>query len=200
MHGDRLRKRVSDLDRRYRASAVNDRQLPEAQPAVRGLHSLSSRRVVGCVGCVAFAALLMAVFASGAGALGHSSPSGFFRSPSVNTHCDHAYGLDGVTKMYFVRCGIKSGIKPLPPRERPDCSRYHWVSITSTGRSSWDGAECPGKDSPDAGPFGGPGPVLAYGRTWRGDGMSCKSTVAGLTCRNRSGHGFFLSRAHTYLF
>jgi hypothetical protein len=25
-------------------------------------------------------------------------------------------------------------------------------------------------------------------------------TVAGLTCRNRSGHGFFLSRAHTYLF
>jgi hypothetical protein len=38
-------------------------------------------------------------------------------------------------------------------------------------------------------------PVLRYGRTWRQNGFTCVSRRTGLTCRNRSGHGFFLSRA-----
>ena len=37
--------------------------------------------------------------------------------------------------------------------------------------------------------------VLAYGKTWSGGGLRRTSAVAGLTCRNKSGHGFFLSRA-----
>ena len=36
--------------------------------------------------------------------------------------------------------------------------------------------------------------VLAYGTTWAGGGLRCTSAETGLTCRNRSGHGFFLSR------
>lgn len=37
-------------------------------------------------------------------------------------------------------------------------------------------------------------PKLAYGRTYRWHGITCRSARTGLTCRNRSGHGFFLSR------
>jgi len=36
--------------------------------------------------------------------------------------------------------------------------------------------------------------VLAYGRTWRYRGFTCRSRVTGLTCTNARGHGLFLSR------
>jgi hypothetical protein len=51
----------------------------------------------------------------------------------------------------------------------------------------------------DPGPFVGEhsAPVLGYGKTWKqSDGLHCTSAFKGLTCRNKSGHGFFLSRAH----
>ena len=43
-------------------------------------------------------------------------------------------------------------------------------------------------------------PVLAYGSTWSLAGLSCASRATGLTCRNRDGHGFFLSRASWRVF
>ena len=42
--------------------------------------------------------------------------------------------------------------------------------------------------------------VLRYGTTWRRDGFVCRSSRAGLRCRNASGHGFFLSRQHSFAF
>jgi hypothetical protein len=42
--------------------------------------------------------------------------------------------------------------------------------------------------------------VLRYGHTWRWHGFRCSSRQTGLTCSNRSGHGFFLSRATQRLF
>ena len=36
--------------------------------------------------------------------------------------------------------------------------------------------------------------VLAYGRTWRSHGFTCRSHTTGLTCTNAHGHGLFLSR------
>lgn len=35
---------------------------------------------------------------------------------------------------------------------------------------------------------------LPYGRTWHRGVFTCTSRVTGLTCRNRRGHGLFLSR------
>jgi len=35
---------------------------------------------------------------------------------------------------------------------------------------------------------------LPYGRTWRHGVFTCASRTSGVTCRNRSGHGLFLSR------
>jgi hypothetical protein len=37
-------------------------------------------------------------------------------------------------------------------------------------------------------------PVLAYGRSWSFEGYRCGSRRSGLTCRNQSRHGFFLSK------
>jgi hypothetical protein len=43
-------------------------------------------------------------------------------------------------------------------------------------------------------------PFLGYGRAWRRGGIRCVSRSIGLTCRNRSGHGFFMSRERTTRF
>jgi hypothetical protein len=45
-------------------------------------------------------------------------------------------------------------------------------------------------------------PVLGYGRSKRllGGVVRCTSRKAGLTCRNRRGHGYFLSRGRKTLF
>jgi Family of unknown function (DUF6636) len=41
-------------------------------------------------------------------------------------------------------------------------------------------------------------PILAFGETWRGGAYRCTSRRAGVTCRNRSGHGWFLGRSRGY--
>jgi hypothetical protein len=43
-------------------------------------------------------------------------------------------------------------------------------------------------------------PVLAYGRTWLSVGFKCTSQRRGVTCWNKSRHGFFLSREGQRLF
>jgi hypothetical protein len=43
-------------------------------------------------------------------------------------------------------------------------------------------------------------PKLAYGRTYAWHGIRCTSASTGLTCRNSSGHGFFLSRQRQRIF
>jgi hypothetical protein len=43
-------------------------------------------------------------------------------------------------------------------------------------------------------------PTLGYGRTWKRGNLSCVSRSAGLTCQNREGHGFELSRERQRVF
>jgi hypothetical protein len=43
-------------------------------------------------------------------------------------------------------------------------------------------------------------PVLAYGRTLRFGPFRCTSRTTGLTCRNRHGHGFSVSRERRRVF
>ena len=120
--------------------------------------------------------------------------SGYFRTPSGNIQCGYGYG----NGPGFVVCGIKSGLKPPPPRRGPACTQSNRVSLRATGRTSTGRSICPGEDGGDSGPFApfSVSRVLGYGKTWSGGGLSCSSAVSGLTCRNKSGHGFFLSRAH----
>jgi hypothetical protein len=43
-------------------------------------------------------------------------------------------------------------------------------------------------------------PVLAYGHSLRFRSFRCTSRTTGLTCRNRHGHGFFVSRERRRVF
>jgi Family of unknown function (DUF6636) len=114
---------------------------------------------------------------------------GAFKTPSGNIVCGYSVAPSGDASM---ECGIKSGLKPPPRRIHclagdPNDKR---LSLTATGRAA--PVLCAG----DPGPFlvEAKAKILGYGRRWSAGGLSCTSETAGLTCRNRFGHGFFISR------
>ncbi len=123
--------------------------------------------------------------------------SGYFRTPSGNIVCFHSPGPSDLPRA-FLGCGVKSGLEPAPPR-RP-CREGGYagdrVELLATGRTHVP--PCAG----DPGALVGlrAARVLGYGKAWAGGGISCTSAIAGLTCRNKSGHGFFLSRARWRVF
>jgi Family of unknown function (DUF6636) len=135
-----------------------------------------------------FAALVICVGA-GLGGAPHAraqSVGGYFETPSGNIICFHDTG--------FVECGIRSWLKPaVRPHRCPVGDPVHdRIDLPASGRPTVP--RCAG----DPGPFLGyqhHPRTLAYGRHWSGAGMRCNSAKRGLTCRNRDGHGFFLSRA-----
>ena len=120
-----------------------------------------------------------------------AATSGYFKTPSGNIVCYHSPGPADLPRA-FLGCGIKSGLKPAPPRRPCQDGDYAGdrVTLEATGRVRVP--SCAG----DAGALVGErrARVLAYGTTWSGGGLRCTSAATGLTCRNKSGHGFFLSR------
>jgi hypothetical protein len=111
----------------------------------------------------------------------------FFQTPSHNIGCVYS------SAPASLRCDIASGLKPAP--SKPKGCQNDWTfgySVNGTGRAH---KVCAGDTvfSPSA-------KVIRYGTTWRGGAFSCKSSTSGLRCKNRSGHGFFLSRRHSYRF
>jgi len=140
-----------------------------------------------------FTASTWKVVTPGATASTGSVKLGYFKTPSGNIVCLHSGGPADRPEA-FVACGIKSGLKPAPPRRT--CSEGGYagdrVYLNETGRTVVP--PCAG----DPGALVGESEarVLGYGRSWTGGGLRCTSAMAGLTCRNKSGHGFFLSRAH----
>ena len=114
---------------------------------------------------------------------------GSFKTPSGNIVCGYGGGSIG--------CGIKTGLRPAP---RNTCHDLDYsgkrMSLRTTGAAVID--LCAG----DPGPFlvEAKASVLAYGSKWHGGGITCASRRTGLTCTNRDGHGFFMSRAHSYRF
>ena len=139
----------------------------------------------------------------GVSRVGHVTPrtagaltKGYFKTPSGNIVC--YYDSTKSPQQPYVLCGIRSGLKPKPPytaeckANRLDYNADR-VSLSATGPAH--PIACAG----DVGPFSGlvvGARVLGYGKTWSGGGLRCTSAVTGLTCRNKSSHGFFLSRAH----
>jgi hypothetical protein len=113
-----------------------------------------------------------------------------FRTPSGNIGCVFASGLGTPASL---RCDIRSRLRPRPQRPRGcDLDWGDSYEMTATGRV---GLTCHGDTAiiPSS-------RVLAYGSRWTHAGFTCRSRASGLTCRNRAGHGFFLSRQHSYRF
>ena len=138
-------------------------------------------------------ALLAASVVAGALVLGVSTSGATgakvvaFKTPSGNIGCIYS---DGPA---YLRCDIRSGLKPRPPHPQ-DCGEDYGdsVSMNRTGRAR---LVCHGDTAlePSA-------RVVAYGATLRVGPFKCTSRTMGLTCSNASAHGWFLSRASYRLF
>jgi hypothetical protein len=116
-----------------------------------------------------------------------------FQTPSRNIGCAYLPVIS-TGDVPFLRCEIRSGLRPLPRRPRA-CGDAVWgqaVAMTRTGRARGICISDTIRE-PSA-------PVLGYGRTRRVGGFTCTSTQAALRCTNRAGHGWRLSRARSSLF
>jgi hypothetical protein len=136
---------------------------------------------------IAILALLLVALPAPAGASTLIS----FRTPSGNIGCVYASGLGSPASL---RCDIRSGLKPKPSRPR-GCVDLDWgdsYELSRTGRAI---VTCHGDTA-----ILQNARVLRYGSSWSRAGFVCTSRIAGLRCRNTSGHGFFLSRRRSYRF
>ncbi|MGI0483768.1 DUF6636 domain-containing protein, partial [Geminocystis sp. CENA526] len=109
-----------------------------------------------------------------------------FMMPSKNIFC-------ALLNANELRCEIASGLKPLPS-QRPPHSECVWgqsLLLPSSGKieflcisdTIWDNY-----------------PILSYGKKWQKSGIECLSQKTGLTCKNSTGNGFFLSRERWKVF
>ena len=111
-----------------------------------------------------------------------------FRTPSSNIGC--VFSADPRLGGSYLRCDILSGLKPTPKRTCPlDLTGYQ---MAPRGRATVVYAGDTAVNTHAR--------VLRYGSKWSRAGFTCVSKKVGLRCRNRSGHGFLLSRAHSYRF
>ena len=118
-----------------------------------------------------------------------------FKTPSNNIHCQllDTEGDDRRLSVYL-RCDLAERRNPSPPSPR-DCP------------GEWGQAYTVMRDEPDARMicqsdtiFDDRLQTLPYGSAWRQGGFNCVSERDGLTCKNRFGHGFRLSRFSQQLF
>ena len=111
-----------------------------------------------------------------------------FRTPSSNIGC--IYSSEPGNGGPYLRCDILSGLKPKPARRCTlDLTGFE---MRPRGRST---VVCAGDTAVNR-----RARAVRYGTTWARGGFTCSSKKAGLRCRNRTGHGFFLSRARSYRF
>ena len=129
-------------------------------------------------------AVLVLAFAAPAGAVVVK-----FRTPSSNVGC--IFSTEATLGGGYIRCDILSGLKPTPPRRGCDLDQTGY-ELGPRGRAT---IVCAGDTVVNT-----RARALRYGKKWSRGGLTCTSKRIGLRCRNRSGHGFFLSRAHSYRF
>ncbi|QEI40925.1 hypothetical protein BMF77_01506 [Dolichospermum sp. UHCC 0315A] len=112
-----------------------------------------------------------------------AAPKGF-QSPSGNMFCELSEG-----ETNSLRCEINTSLKPKPPQPYPGYCGFDWGMGFLLPADARPEILCISDTVADKNK-----PVLAYGRTWNNGGFKCVSQKTGLTCTNRNGIGFFLSR------
>jgi hypothetical protein len=115
----------------------------------------------------------------------------FFRTPSSNIGC--LYSAEPGAGGPYLRCDILSGLKPAP--KRPKGCTLDWkygYRLRPTGPAL---TVCAGDTAVNR-----RAKPIPYGGKWSRGGFTCLSRKTGLRCHNRSGHGFFLSKQHSYRF
>lgn len=107
--------------------------------------------------------------------------SDHFVLPSGNIYC----ALVGENQE-FLRCEIGSSLNPMPPK--PDSCEFDWGNGFLLAQNSEPNILCISDT------IAGSDRELAYKTTWKNAGFECLSETTGLTCKNSTGQGFFLSR------
>jgi len=111
----------------------------------------------------------------------------FFQTPSHNIGC--------VADSKSIRCDTRFVTKYAQPRYKPRHCDVDWgpLGMGPLGRA---GVLCVGDTALNA-----KAKVLGYGQSKLfGASFRCTSRTSGLRCKNRSGHGFFLSREKQSIF
>jgi hypothetical protein len=75
-----------------------------------------------------------------------------------------------------------------PPAKPFDCEQDYGQGLMVTRNGARGRFVCAGDTAL------GSGRVLAFGRSVRRGGLRCTSRESGITCKNRRGHGFRISR------
>lgn len=136
-------------------------------------------RILGITtAAAAFVAALMATSTSAA-PLSYTT----FKTPTGNIEC--GVFISGKYAESLLRCDIRTGLKPKV--KRPKNCHYDFGSTLLLGAKGGTKIGCVS----DA--VGQVKKVLGYGQTLHKGPFTCKSARAGLTCKNTTRHGFFLS-------
>jgi uncharacterized protein DUF6636 len=136
---------------------------------------------------VALVAALAAARTAGAAKL----PLPGIRTPSGNIEC---LVVAGGPELLLCAIRRSSYADALQARcMRPDGSGVDWhgFALRPTGRGE---INCTGGILYDNGRYRPVYATLRYGSSWHRGGFACSSRVTGLTCRNATHHGIFLSR------
>jgi hypothetical protein len=114
-----------------------------------------------------------------------------FRSPSSNIGCI----MDWSSKRGFVRCDARVHSWRVTRRPAGCPTDIDYGQGFEVSRSSSRGhVVCAGDTALNM------GKKLRYGHSISHGGIKCVSEKSGMTCRNRRGHGFFISRDRYRLF
>jgi uncharacterized protein DUF6636 len=114
-----------------------------------------------------------------------------FRSPSSNIGCI----MDWSAKRAYVRCDARAHTWQVTRRPAGCPSDIDYGQGFEVGRTSGRGhVVCAGDTALNT------GKRLRYGHAIAHGGVKCISEKSGMTCRNRRGHGFFISRQRYRLF
>lgn len=111
-----------------------------------------------------------------------------FQTPSGNIYCNGAVIQSGIDCTIIERSGV-------PPLPKPASCKSNWGHVfvlDATGPARMQCGDHLNRVSYTD--------VADYGLTGEFGDITCKSEKTGLTCRNKSGHGFFLSRRQQKLF
>jgi len=120
----------------------------------------------------------------------HASTLPGFHSPTGNIKCLYVPGSGGPSTL-LCTIGRADYAKTLQDRcMAPNGAGVDWHGFT-LGPNRKGMVSCSGGILYT----GRPSYVnLPYGKTWRRGVFTCTSRFAGVTCRNRTGHGLFISR------
>ena len=111
-----------------------------------------------------------------------------FNSPTGNIKCYYnPHGLTSRGLTPGVRCGLDHADYAMKLQRICKAGDWHGFTLTPKGRPL---LYCPGGASGDRVKY----KTLAYGKSRQLGQFTCTSRVTGVTCRNQSGHGVFLSR------